>query len=160
MSSVVVDKLCVVEKSIWNGWYFSPAINQPYPATQVSVPWFILPSDYVPTLDIDTFAIIKTQPSNMQGEHNWSSSRNRWCQNYYNLITASAVSTRYMQFFGFSSSEKKEILDFTMLMYFQLWATTCNVSFIATEKVQVLQSVCYWLYYPINFFEQLYNLFT
>ena len=28
-----------------------------------------LPSDYVPTLDNDTFAIINTQPSNMQGEH-------------------------------------------------------------------------------------------
>ena len=27
------------------------------------------PSDYVPTLDIDTFAIINTQPSNMQGGH-------------------------------------------------------------------------------------------
>ena len=27
------------------------------------------PSDYVPTLDNDTFAIINTQPSNMQGEH-------------------------------------------------------------------------------------------
>ena len=26
-------------------------------------------SDYVPTLDSDTFAIINTQPSNMQGEH-------------------------------------------------------------------------------------------
>ena len=26
------------------------------------------PSDYVPTLDNDTFAIINTQPSNMQGE--------------------------------------------------------------------------------------------
>ena len=28
-----------------------------------------LPSDHVPTLDNDTFAIINTQPSNMQGEH-------------------------------------------------------------------------------------------
>ena len=28
------------------------------------------PSDYVPTLDNDTFAIINTQPSNIQGE-NW-----------------------------------------------------------------------------------------
>ena len=28
-----------------------------------------LPSDYVPTLDNDTFAIINTQPSNMQGGH-------------------------------------------------------------------------------------------
>ena len=27
------------------------------------------PSDYVPTLDNDTFAIISTQPSNMQGDH-------------------------------------------------------------------------------------------
>ena len=27
------------------------------------------PSDYVPTLDNDTFAITNTQPSNMQGEH-------------------------------------------------------------------------------------------
>ena len=27
------------------------------------------PSDHFPTLDIDTFAIINTQPSNMQGEH-------------------------------------------------------------------------------------------
>ena len=27
------------------------------------------PSDYVPTLDNDTFAIINTQPSNLQGEH-------------------------------------------------------------------------------------------
>ena len=27
------------------------------------------PSDYLPTLDNDTFAIINTQPSNMQGEH-------------------------------------------------------------------------------------------
>ena len=27
------------------------------------------PSDYVPTLGNDIFAIINTQPSNMQGEH-------------------------------------------------------------------------------------------
>ena len=27
------------------------------------------PSNYVPTLDNDTFAIISTHPSNMQGEH-------------------------------------------------------------------------------------------
>ena len=33
--------------------------------------WYIgsFPSDYVPTLDNDTFAIMNTQPSNMQGEH-------------------------------------------------------------------------------------------
>ena len=27
------------------------------------------PSDYIPTLDKDTFAIIKTQPNKLQGEH-------------------------------------------------------------------------------------------
>ena len=32
-------------------------------------------SDFVPTLDIDTFAIIKTQPSKMQSEH-WIMSAN------------------------------------------------------------------------------------
>ena len=34
--------------------------------------WYLgsFPSDYVPTLDNDNFAIINTQPSNMQGE-NW-----------------------------------------------------------------------------------------
>ena len=33
--------------------------------------WYLgsCPSDYVPTLDNDTFAIINMQPSNMQGEH-------------------------------------------------------------------------------------------
>ena len=35
------------------------------------------PSDYVPTLDNDTFAIINTQPSNMQGE-NWIIIANLW----------------------------------------------------------------------------------
>ena len=38
-----------------------PLLKYPYRAT--------FPSDYVPTLDNDTFAIINTQPSNMQGEH-------------------------------------------------------------------------------------------
>ena len=39
-----------------------------------------LASDNVPTLDNDTFAIINTQPSNMQGEH-WTiiaNSRQQW----------------------------------------------------------------------------------
>ena len=27
------------------------------------------PSDYIPTLNIDAFAVIDTPPSNMQGEH-------------------------------------------------------------------------------------------
>ena len=34
-----------------------------------SIGTLALHSDYVPTLDNDTFAIISTQPSKMQGEH-------------------------------------------------------------------------------------------
>ena len=42
--------------------------NQPYPPLKDRYRGFF-PSDYVPTLDNDTFAIINTQPSNMQVEH-------------------------------------------------------------------------------------------
>ena len=99
------------------------------------------PSDYVPTLDNDTFVIIHTQPSNMQGEH-WIKNANscqklffadslgrekysflkqqheQMMQNHYSPITAFAVSTRYMQLFISSNSDKKKLQDFTMLMYF------------------------------------------
>ena len=40
------------------------------------------PSDYVPTLNKDTFAIINTQPSNMQGEH-WIMTANFWHELYF-----------------------------------------------------------------------------
>ena len=39
MSSVTVDKVDVVGKNIEKGYCFSPANNQPYPTTQVSVSW-------------------------------------------------------------------------------------------------------------------------
>ena len=39
MSSVAVGKFGVVGKNFSNGYCSSPAINQPYPTTQVSVPW-------------------------------------------------------------------------------------------------------------------------
>ena len=45
------------------------------------------PSDYVPTLDNDTFAIMNTQPSNMQGEH-WIKIANS-CQILYFCLNAS-----------------------------------------------------------------------
>ena len=40
MSSAAVDKFGVVEKEIKNGWFFPPAINQPYFTTQISAPSF------------------------------------------------------------------------------------------------------------------------
>ena len=108
-------------------------------------------SDYIPTFDNDTFAIIYTQPSIMQGEL-WiliansrrslysptfsvdpvssSSSTNRWCQKHYNLIPAFAVCTPYMQRFISSSSDKKRLLEFSMLMYFKLEVITSSTSFL------------------------------
>ena len=89
------------------------------------------PSDYVPTLDNDTFAIINTQPSNMQGEH-WimiaksgqklyfadSLGRNGYSflkQHYkqmmpapHNLTQVFAAFIQYMQLFISSSSDSKK----------------------------------------------------
>ena len=68
MSSVAVDKFGVVGKT-------SKMDNVSLQQTINRIPLLkyryrgSFPSDYVPTLDNDTFAIINTQPSNMQGEH-------------------------------------------------------------------------------------------
>ena len=102
----------------------------------------LFPSDYVATPDYDTFAIINTQPINMQGEH-WimiansrqvlyfedsfghkstvfsRSNMNRWRQNQYSPIPAFEISTRYMQLLFSSNSDKKKLQEFTMLMCFQ-----------------------------------------
>ena len=98
-------------------------------------------SDYVPTLDNDTLAIINTQPSNMQSEH-WimitnsrqilyfagSLGRKKYIflkQHYEQMmpeplqpIPAFAVSRRYKQLFISSNSNKKKLQEFRMLMYF------------------------------------------
>ena len=100
------------------------------------------PSDYVPTLDNGTFAIIDTQPSNMQGEH-WIMSSNfrhefyfadsLGCKGYsflnnqhykqmiqhpYSPIPAFAAFLQYMQLLISSSFDRKKLQEFTMLMYF------------------------------------------
>ena len=68
MSSLAVDKFGVVGKtskldnvSLQQIINRIPLLKYQYRGSS--------PSDYVPTLDNDTFAIINTQPSNMQGEH-------------------------------------------------------------------------------------------
>ena len=68
MSSVAVDKFGIVGKtskmesvSLQQTINFIPLLKYRYRDT--------FPSDFVPTLDNDTFAIIYKQPSNMQGEH-------------------------------------------------------------------------------------------
>ena len=101
------------------------------------------PSDYVPTLDNDTFSIINKQPSNMQVEH-WIMIANfrhelyfadsLGCkrydflinQHYKQMMPATLPShpnirgfyTIYMQLFISSSFNKKKLQEFTMLRYF------------------------------------------
>ena len=68
MSSVAVDKFGVVGKtSKMDNVSLQQIINRILLLKYRYGGSF--PSDYVPTLDDDTFAIMNTQPSNMQGEH-------------------------------------------------------------------------------------------
>ena len=98
------------------------------------------PSDYVPTLDNYTFAIINTQPSNMQGEHWIMIAKFRHelyfvdslgCkkysflkQQYKQMIPAPLQShpsvcgcIRYMQLFISSSFDRKKLQESTMLLF-------------------------------------------
>ena len=101
------------------------------------------PSDYVPTPDNDTFAIINTQLCIMQGEH-WimianfrhefyfadslGRKENSFLKQHYKQMMPAplqshptfAVFTRYMQHFISSNSDKKNLQKFKMLMYFIL----------------------------------------
>ena len=81
MASVAVDKFGVVRKNILNGYNVSlqqkinriPLLKYRHRGS--------FPSDYVPNPDYDIFAVINTQPSNMQGEH-WIMIAN-FCQILY-----------------------------------------------------------------------------
>ena len=100
-------------------------------------------------LDNDTFAIINTQPSNMQGEH-WIMIAN-FCQKlsftdslgrikysflkqqYEQMMPEELQShpsvcgfTRYMQLFICSNSDNKKLQEFTMLMYIHSEVNTCK----------------------------------
>ena len=68
MSSVAVDKFGVVGKNVKMDIF---ALHQKIKRIPLLKFRYLgsFASDYVPTLDNDTFAIINTQPSNMQGEH-------------------------------------------------------------------------------------------
>ena len=108
------------------------------------------PYDYVPTLDDGTFAVINTQPSNMQGEH-WIMIANfrhelyfanslgckgyRFLNNqhYKQMMPAPLQShpsvcgfyTKYAAFHLFKFHQKK-LQEFTMLMFTLLQVITCN----------------------------------
>ena len=67
-SSVAVDKLGIFGKKFKNDNVSLQQIVNRIPLLKYRYRGSC-PSDYVPTLDNDTFAIINTQPSNIQGEH-------------------------------------------------------------------------------------------
>ena len=69
MSSVAVDKIwCFWKECIKMDNFALQQIISQIPLLKFRY-LGLFPSDHVPTLDNDTFAIINTQPSNMQGEH-------------------------------------------------------------------------------------------
>ncbi len=105
-------------------------------------------SDYVPTLDNDIFAIINTQPSNLQCEH-WikiTNSRRKLyfadslCRKMYSFLkqqyekmmsdplqshpSAGGFYTIYAAFHLFKIRQKK-LQEFTMLMHFHSQVITC-----------------------------------
>ena len=68
MSSVAVDKFGVIGKNVKTDNFALQQIINRIPLLKFRY-LGSFPSDYVPTLDNDTFAIISTQARNMQGEH-------------------------------------------------------------------------------------------
>ena len=65
--SVAVNKFGVLPRRVQNGKCFSPAINR-FPLLKFRY-LGDFSSDHVSTLDNDTFAIINTQTSSVQGKH-------------------------------------------------------------------------------------------
>ena len=123
------------------------------------------PSDYVPTLDNDTFAIINTQPSNMQGEH-WimiANSRQKFYfvdslgrtkysflkQQYEQMMPeplqshprVSGFSTIYSAFYLFQlrQEEVPGVHDVNVLSFISNYVQFFNFSNV---NVQVIQCLC------------------
>ena len=67
------------------------------------------PSDYVPTLDNDTFAIINTQSSSMQGEH--------WIMNAsfrHELYFADSLGCKGYSFLNNNNQQYKQMMQATL----------------------------------------------
>ena len=104
----------------------------------------------LPIFPSEVLTTANTQPNSTQGEHCTtiaiSPQKTFWqtlgCQIYsflkqqnkqmmldhYSLVPAFAVFTRHMQFSNSSASDKKILLEFTMLMNFRLQVKTCETS--------------------------------
>ena len=143
------------------------------------------PSDYVPTLDNDTFAILNTQPSIMQGEHwiKFANFRHQLyfadslaCKGYsflnnnqhYKQMMPAPLESRpsfctfytiYADFhlFNFQQEETTGVQDVNVLSFISnyLW-------FFQPLYVNMQLILCFYqfLYFLINFFKLLHILFT
>ena len=85
------------------------------------------PSDYVPTLDNDTFVIINTQPSNMQGEF-WIMTANS-CQNLY-----------FCRLFW---SEKVQFAQTAV------WIDVARTTTVPSQRLQFLHGFCSFSFFQI-----------
>ena len=140
MSSVAADEFGVVgETSSKDNFSLQKLVNR-LPLLRYRYRGFFL-SDFVPTLDNDSFAIMNTQPSNMQGEH-WimiansrqilffAGSLGRIKSSFFKqqyeqmmpkpLTSRSSVCGFYTNFANFHLFKflKEETTEFLMLMYF------------------------------------------
>ena len=138
-------------------------------------------SDYVPTLDNDTFAIINTQPSNMQGEHwimiakfphEFYFSDSLGCkgysflnnQHYKQMMPAPLQShpsvcgfyTIYAAFhlFKFRQEEITGVHDVNVLSFISNFMLSLYVN------VQFISCFCPFSYILNNLFKLLHNIFT
>ena len=141
------------------------------------------PSDYVPTLENETFAIINTQPSNMQGEH-WimiantrqimyfadSLGRKMYSflkQQYEQMMQKPLKShpslcgfyTMYAAFHlsKFRQEEITGVHNVNVLSFISNYLKLFSFSNVLLHIIQCLRQNLYTL---INFLKQKYNLFT
>ena len=143
----------------------------------------LFPLFHVPTPDNDNFAIINTQPSNLQGEH-WkmiANTRQRFFfadflgrkkytflkQQYEPMMpeplqsrpSACGFYTIFAAFLLFKSRQEEitGVHDVNVLSFISNYMSFFNFSYV---NVHVIQCLCYYLYSLITFFIHYYNLFT
>ena len=149
MSSVAADKFGVVEKKPVKDKVSLQQIINLILLLKFRYPGSI-PSDSVPTLDNDSFAITNRQPRKMQGEQwtmyanprqqfffadslagrKYSFSKHQYNQTIPELLEVrSSLSRFHMIDAAFSLSfNKRKLPEFTTKLYFNLWVITCHIS--------------------------------
>ena len=141
------------------------------------------PTDCVPTLDNDTFAIVNTQPRNMPGEHWMMVANSRQILFFVNSIGRKKYSFLEQQYeqlmpepiqsqpsvcssytiyaashlFKFRQEENTGVHDVNVLSFISKYM---QFFISANVNVQVIQCLCYCLYTPITFLKDKYIFFT